>query len=257
MVFLKTGTVLSSICLGSVSFAFGFISVTSSMKASKQQEDFALAPPKSPEDLALEEQAKRFSAFYRGTELSSPESSAQPQPDHDEYKKNLADQQKQKQLHDSSPVSSVSFRLTPRLKPLPDRGWQLTSLLTPQNRLPVLERDRKSLGLEQTFTTDHFAYAASQTKERRCLAEAIYYEARSESTTGQMAVAEVVLNRVRHRAYPMTICDVVYQGSWKGKGCQVFLFPVMVLKRGIAFPEQPGNVLRLLPCTAFLKRQEK
>jgi len=57
-------------------------------------------------------------------------------------------------------------------------------------------------------------------RERRCLSEAIYYEARSETVAGQMAVAEVVLNRMRHRAYPNTICGVVYQGSERRTGCQ-------------------------------------
>src|SRR3546814_1037743 len=45
-----------------------------------------------------------------------------------------------------------------------------------------------------------------------CLAEAVYYEARSESEEGQRAVAQVVLNRVRHPAYPGSVCGVVYQG---------------------------------------------
>ncbi|KQT32900.1 hypothetical protein ASG29_08790 [Sphingomonas sp. Leaf412] len=46
-----------------------------------------------------------------------------------------------------------------------------------------------------------------------CLATAVYYEAASESDAGQQAVAQVVLNRVRHPAFPATICGVVYQGS--------------------------------------------
>lgn len=49
--------------------------------------------------------------------------------------------------------------------------------------------------------------------ERRCLAEAIYYEARSESRVGQLAVADVVLNRVASPIYPGSICGVVYEGS--------------------------------------------
>lgn len=54
-----------------------------------------------------------------------------------------------------------------------------------------------------------------------CLAEAIYYEARSESEGGQRAVAQVVLNRVRHPVYPSSVCGVVYQGPMKpGGGCQ-------------------------------------
>jgi Cell Wall Hydrolase len=52
-----------------------------------------------------------------------------------------------------------------------------------------------------------------------CLATAIYYEAASEPDDGQRAVAQVVLNRVRHSAFPNTVCGVVYQGSEKA-GCQ-------------------------------------
>lgn len=56
----------------------------------------------------------------------------------------------------------------------------------------------------------------------QCLAEAIYFEARGESTRGQFAVAEVILNRVDSRKYPGSVCGVVTQGSGKGKrhGCQ-------------------------------------
>jgi hypothetical protein len=53
-----------------------------------------------------------------------------------------------------------------------------------------------------------------------CLTAAIYYEAASESMTGQRAVAQVVLNRMRHPAYPKSICGVVYEGSERQTGCQ-------------------------------------
>ena len=53
-----------------------------------------------------------------------------------------------------------------------------------------------------------------------CLAKAVYYEAASESVGGQQAVAQVVLNRVAHPAYPKTVCGVVYQGSQRKTGCQ-------------------------------------
>jgi hypothetical protein len=53
-----------------------------------------------------------------------------------------------------------------------------------------------------------------------CLTAAIYYEAASEPEEGQRAVAQVVLNRVRHPAYPPSICGVVYQGSTLPTGCQ-------------------------------------
>jgi hypothetical protein len=53
-----------------------------------------------------------------------------------------------------------------------------------------------------------------------CLTAAVYYEARSEGTEGQRAVAQVVLNRVRHPAFPNSVCGVVYQGSSRSTGCQ-------------------------------------
>lgn len=54
----------------------------------------------------------------------------------------------------------------------------------------------------------------------KCLAQAVYYEAGSESEDGQRAVAQVVLNRVRHGAFPNSVCGVVYQGSERTTGCQ-------------------------------------
>ncbi|QDZ09175.1 cell wall hydrolase [Sphingomonas panacisoli] len=53
-----------------------------------------------------------------------------------------------------------------------------------------------------------------------CLTQAIYYEAASESETGQRAVAQVVLNRMRSPIFPHTVCGVVYQGSQQRTGCQ-------------------------------------
>ncbi|MGB3898707.1 MAG: cell wall hydrolase [Mesorhizobium sp.] len=56
--------------------------------------------------------------------------------------------------------------------------------------------------------------------EQTCLANAIYFEARSESLRGQAAVAQVVLNRVRNPAYPGSICGVVYQNENWRNACQ-------------------------------------
>lgn len=62
--------------------------------------------------------------------------------------------------------------------------------------------------------------SAFSANEQKCLAEAVYYEARGESVKGQVAVAQVVLNRVRNPAYPATICDVVYQNRNMLNACQ-------------------------------------
>ncbi len=56
--------------------------------------------------------------------------------------------------------------------------------------------------------------------EENCLARAVYFEARSESALGQMAVAKVILNRVKSPQYPNTICGVVYQGTQRRNSCQ-------------------------------------
>lgn len=59
-----------------------------------------------------------------------------------------------------------------------------------------------------------------RTRALQCMTAAIYYEAASEPDAGQRAVAQVVLNRVAHPAYPKTVCGVVYQGSERPTGCQ-------------------------------------
>ncbi|MBF9195448.1 cell wall hydrolase [Microvirga sp. BT290] len=57
-------------------------------------------------------------------------------------------------------------------------------------------------------------------KEQRCLAEAVYFEARSEPVEGQAAVAQVILNRVKSGLYPSSICGVVYQNRHRHLACQ-------------------------------------
>lgn len=55
--------------------------------------------------------------------------------------------------------------------------------------------------------------ALDRSRALECLTTAIYYEAATEPDDGQRAVAQVILNRVRHPAFPVTVCGVVYQGS--------------------------------------------
>ena len=62
--------------------------------------------------------------------------------------------------------------------------------------------------------------AAARANALECLTQAVYYEAGQESTDGQRGVAQVVLNRVRHPAFPASVCGVVYQGSTRQTGCQ-------------------------------------
>jgi spore germination cell wall hydrolase CwlJ-like protein len=60
----------------------------------------------------------------------------------------------------------------------------------------------------------------SRGKQEKCLAEAIYFEARGEQVRGQMAVAQVVLNRAFSGKYPNSVCGVVYQNAHRHLACQ-------------------------------------
>lgn len=60
----------------------------------------------------------------------------------------------------------------------------------------------------------------ARTQALNCLASAVYYEAGNQDSDGERAVAQVVLNRVRHPAFPNSVCGVVYQGSTRATGCQ-------------------------------------
>ena len=65
-----------------------------------------------------------------------------------------------------------------------------------------------------------FSSEADRMRSLQCMTEAIYYEAAREPLDGQRAVAQVILNRVRHPAYPNTVCGVIYQGHERRTGCQ-------------------------------------
>ena len=62
--------------------------------------------------------------------------------------------------------------------------------------------------------------ASAKTQAVQCLASAVYYEAGNQDVDGERAVAQVVLNRVRHPAFPASVCGVVYEGSTRSTGCQ-------------------------------------
>lgn len=75
-------------------------------------------------------------------------------------------------------------------------------------------------------TTDHDWVAnpipdsARTASQIQCMAEAIYFEARSEPVRGQLAVAQVVVNRLKNPTYPGTVCGVVYQNQHMRNACQ-------------------------------------
>lgn len=62
--------------------------------------------------------------------------------------------------------------------------------------------------------------ALDASRDLECLTQAAYYEARGEGRDGMQAVAQVVLNRARHPAFPKSVCGVVFQGATLRTGCQ-------------------------------------
>ena len=97
------------------------------------------------------------------------------------------------------PVRGATSRLA--LAPAPTKVEKAFKLDAPQKQKVVVER-RLRLA------------------EENCLARAVYFESRSESDMGQLAVAKVILNRVKSPDYPKSICGVVYQGSGSRNSCQ-------------------------------------
>ena len=73
---------------------------------------------------------------------------------------------------------------------------------------------------QHPWVTNPLPASAHEPKQQQCLAQGIYFEARGEPESGQAAVAQVILNRLRNPAYPKTICGVVYQNEARRNGCQ-------------------------------------
>jgi spore germination cell wall hydrolase CwlJ-like protein len=94
-------------------------------------------------------------------------------------------------------------------------------------RLEQLRGTRDGGGLRQVNLTAPIAAqpfrlgsALDASRDLDCLTQAAYYEARGEGRDGMRAVAQVVLNRVRHPAFPKSVCSVVFQGAGRRTGCQ-------------------------------------
>ncbi|WP_306258275.1 cell wall hydrolase [Pararhizobium sp. IMCC21322] len=134
----------------------------------------------------------------------------------------------------TSPVQSASLvsLATPK-----SRVTDTKPKITIAGRIPMIKPDisaiPKSSGIAKVAVVrpklggkDHWwsknkvPRAAFSRREQRCLAAAVYFEARGEPVPGQAAVAQVVLNRVKAPSYPSTVCGVVYQNKkWRNR-CQ-------------------------------------
>lgn len=91
---------------------------------------------------------------------------------------------------------------------------------TPGALASIVDMDMPDLlSLDKTYkSVDLFGRTFSQ--EEMCLAQAVYFEGRGEPLVGQVAIAEVVLNRIVDRRYPDTACKVVFQNQDMPNRCQ-------------------------------------
>lgn len=136
--------------------------------------------------------------------------------------------------HGSTPAYPVASTATPSSGEEPVAVAALP-VLTPAERLAlqvrftpantqtfggVTQAERGS-GADGTRLAHTFVIPEAElAKQQKCLAEAVYFEARGESERGQYAVAQVVMNRTRTGFYPSTICKVVYQNKHRYNACQ-------------------------------------
>ena len=112
--------------------------------------------------------------------------------------------------------ASVSIAVPPAPPPL------IVRQVDPQEALRINSEIPLASGPNPAAAPFSMGNASATARDRalECLTQAVYYEAGSESADGQRAVAQVVLNRVRHPDFPSSVCGVVYQGSTQPPGCQ-------------------------------------
>ncbi len=119
-------------------------------------------------------------------------------------------------LAGSTPVTNVQrWTLPPEPPPLLLRDVSQQDAIVINQRIPF--------SIEANVPAQPFRFRGDEVARNRateCLALAIYYEAGTQDEAGQEAVAQVVLNRVRHPAFQPSVCGVVFQGYARKTGCQ-------------------------------------
>jgi spore germination cell wall hydrolase CwlJ-like protein len=107
---------------------------------------------------------------------------------------------------------------------MPDTGLPMVE---PLEFLPIAPEDAMAKNAITSKVSDpgpaaqpFFIQADNREAATNCLTSAVYYEAASDGLDGQRAVAQVVINRARHPAFPASICGVIYQGAERTTGCQ-------------------------------------
>ena len=111
------------------------------------------------------------------------------------------------------------------------QGWRTLDLTRPPDLLLGQLTPADAARLNAALPADDADFAparpfvlAAQGPEREravlCMTQAVYYEGAAEPLEGQQAVAQTVINRIRHPDFPKSVCGVVYEGSTLPTGCQ-------------------------------------
>jgi spore germination cell wall hydrolase CwlJ-like protein len=135
--------------------------------------------------------------------------------------------------HESAPAAAEPEADAP---PPPKNGNLWAGLLKNASLSPEQPQSKTLFG---GLTEDEF-----RAREMRCMATAIYFEARDEPERGQIAVAQVIMNRIRSPFYPKTVCGVVYQGERLRTGCQ-FSFTCTGKHNAVKEKEEWATAVRL------------
>lgn len=114
----------------------------------------------------------------------------------------------------------------------PGESVAVKGIVTDENARPKTPAERLKLS------------GKSRAKAEKCLANAVYFEARGEPIRGQIAVAQVVMNRVFSPFYPKTVCDVVYQNAHRHNACQ-FTFACDGIPDIVTEPEAWARATRI------------
>ena len=115
-------------------------------------------------------------------------------------------------IHPEVVVIEVANRQAAALEEADDRATLDTDELD-HDAIAVRTASHQATDYEETYAFSPLSPVAGLGTEIECLAQNIYFEARSESDQGKLAVGQVVMNRVASQRFPGAICDVVRQGG--------------------------------------------
>ena len=172
---------------------------------SKPQDEIKAAPKAAEPARPRDGFSFKTSSLFFGSSLGSPESIERWQPGEE-------------------PVIVAPVRPDPDMKVMaslpvdadgPVRAGEMGESVAPKGEVNADNQRAKTPAARLGLFDEK-----SRAKSEKCLAEAVYFEARGEAVRGQMAVAQVVLNRAFSGKYPDTVCGVVYQNKHRHLACQ-------------------------------------